>query len=83
MSELIGQKALNGEFERISVRCIKIDHDMTMTFTGKSCNVMNKAGEVIHTLDESSGVSVQDVSAGDRCYIMRASVKFEKKENAA
>lgn len=81
MSELIGRKALSGEFEWIPVKCIKINDDMTLTFAGKSCNVLSKADEVICTFNESSGVSTQDVSAGDRCYIMLASVKFEKKEN--
>ncbi|KAE8357016.1 hypothetical protein BDV28DRAFT_126083 [Aspergillus coremiiformis] len=81
MTDAVGEKALNGEWERISNKCFEIQEDMVMTFEGRSCNLADAEGNPIPNgnLGPTDGLTKREVKAGYRCYVMRASVKFEKK----
>ena len=79
MSVKRGEKALNGEWEKISALAFEISEDMTMEFQGKSCNIADSEGNLVENLGEGHGQVSREVLAGYRCYVMRAWVKFEKK----
>jgi hypothetical protein len=80
MTDVVGQKALNGEWERISNKCFEIQEDMVMSFEGQSCNIADSEGKPVPngSLGIADGRVLRDVKTGYRCYIMRANVKFEK-----
>lgn len=81
MPDAVGEKALNGEWEKISNKCFEIQENMTMTFEGRSCNIANSEGVLVPDgkLGPQDGQTTRDVEAGSRCYVMRAWVKFERK----
>lgn len=76
MSET-GDKALGGNWEKISAFAFEIEEDMTMEFEGQSCNIADSEGKLVEKIGE--GYATRDVLAGYRCYVMRARVKFVKK----
>lgn len=80
MTDAVGEKALNGEWEKISNKCFEIKEDMIMTFEGRSCNITDGEGSLIPngSLGPADGQTAREVKAGYRCYVMRALVKFEK-----
>lgn len=80
MSDAVGEKALNGEWEWISIKCFEIQEGMVMGFEGRSCNITDSEGNPISngTFGPDDGRVEKEVSAGFRCYIMRALVKFAK-----
>lgn len=80
MTHAVGQKALNGEWEKISNKCFEIQEDMVMSFNGQSCNIADSEGQPIPngSLGPTDGETTRDVKTGYRCYVMRAMVKFEK-----
>jgi hypothetical protein len=80
MSEAVGDRALNGEWERISNKRVEIKEDMVMMFEGRSCNIINSQGELVETLGPDDGLVTRNLSAGDLCYILLARVKFEKRQ---
>jgi hypothetical protein len=82
MSNAVGEQALNGEWERISNKCFEIQEDMIMEFEGRSCNITDSEGNPVPgaTFGPDDGLIEKEVLAGFRCYIMRARVKFKKKE---
>lgn len=83
MSDTMGEKALNGEWEKISIKCFEIQEDMIMGFEGRSCNITDSEGNPIPngTYGPDDGlVEGKEVPAGSRCYIMRAHVRFERKQ---
>lgn len=82
MSDAVGEKALSGAWERISIKCFEIQEDMVMQFEGRSCNITDSEGNPVPggTFGPDDGRVEKEVLAGFRCYIMRALVKFEKKE---
>ncbi|PGG95017.1 hypothetical protein AJ80_10046 [Polytolypa hystricis UAMH7299] len=77
----VGEKALNGEWEKISNKCFEIKESMVMTFEGRSCNIADAEGKAIPNgnLGLADGQTTREVEAGYRCYVIRARVKFEKK----
>lgn len=79
MSVKRGDKAFNGEWEKISAKAFDIIEDMTMEFQGKSCNITDSNGNVVEELGEEHGQVSREVLAGYRCYVMRAWIKFERK----
>jgi len=79
MSVKRGDKAFNGEWEKISVFVFEITEDKTMEFQGKSCNIIDSDGNLVEQLGEGNGQVSRQVLAGYRCYVMRAWVKFERK----
>lgn len=81
-SDTVGKKALSGEWEMVSNKCFEIQEDLTMEFEGRSCNITDSKGNPIQggQLGPDDGKVEKEVLAGFRCYIMRALVKFEKKE---
>ncbi|KAM5439832.1 hypothetical protein MferCBS31731_004243 [Microsporum ferrugineum] len=83
MSNVVGEKALKGEWEKISNKCFEIQEDMVMTFDGRSCNIADSDGNFVPggNLGPMDGQVMRTVEAGYRCYIMRAMVKFEKHTN--
>lgn len=84
MSGSVGERALNGTWESISNKRIRIPEDITMEFKGKSCNIMDgeKIIESINAPKDKEEVEVtRDVSKGNFCYIMLANIKFEKRHN--
>jgi len=78
MSVTTGEKALKGEWERISAFVFEIAQDMTIEFEGMSCNVLDSEGTVVETLGENDESVKRKVYAGYRCYVMKAWVRFEK-----
>lgn len=79
MSVKRGDKAFNGEWEKISAKAFDITEDMTMEFQGKSCNIMDSEEKLVEQLGEEHGQVSREVLAGYRCYVIRARVKFERK----
>lgn len=81
MTDAVGEKALRGEWEKISNKCFEIQNDMVMCFKGDSCNIVDGEGNLIphgcigSTVEETE----REVKPGYRCYIMRAMVKFKEK----
>lgn len=82
MSDAVGEKALSGEWETISNNCFEIQDDMIMEFEGRSCNITDSEGNPIPDgqFGPDDGRVEKEVLVGYRCYIMRALVRFEKKE---
>lgn len=81
MSNIVGLKALRGEWEKIVVNCFEIEEDMIMGFEGRSCKIMDQERNIIPDgkLGSNHGRVEREVLAGYRCLIMRALVRFEKK----
>jgi len=79
MSVKRGDKAINGEWEKISALAFEITEEMTMEFHGKSCNIADSEGNLVEQLGEDNGQVSRDLLAGYRCYVIRAWVRFEKK----
>ncbi|CRG82839.1 hypothetical protein PISL3812_00185 [Talaromyces islandicus] len=44
---VVGEKALSGEWVRISVKCFEITDRMIMSFEGRSCNIADGEGKLI------------------------------------
>lgn len=80
MSVAVGEKALSGEWETISNKCFEIQEDLIMEFEGRSCNITDSEGNPIPDGQFGPGKAKKEVLAGFRCYIMKAVVKFERKE---
>jgi hypothetical protein len=79
MSQKVGEKAMGGEWEEILTHHIfEITEDMTMTFQGVSCNILDKDGKQLDNLGGPKPVT-RDVLAGYQCFIMKAWVRFEKR----
>ena len=78
MSSKVGEKALSGQFEEIGAHKFEITEAMTMTFEGTSCNIQDGEKNLVASLGTADGQVTRQVLAGYRCYIMKASVKFEK-----
>lgn len=79
MSNNVGGKALDGEWEDIGAYMFSIEEDVTMSFEGMSCNII-KDGEIIHNFSKASGlVEGLSISAGTQCFVMNARVKFLRK----
>jgi hypothetical protein len=74
-----GKKALNGERVWIEGDWFEITEDMTMTFEGRSCNVLDSTGHAVYTLRSNDGEVTRDVLDGYRCYVLKAFVEFKKK----
>jgi hypothetical protein len=81
MAEAVGDKALSGEWERISNKRLEIKENMVMMFEGQSCNITNEEGNLVESLGLKDGVVTRNLSAGDVCYILLARVKFEKRQD--
>jgi len=79
MATQVGDKALSGEWEEIGARVFEITEDVTMTFQGRSCNIADSEGKLVEKLGAEDGQVTRNVLAGYRCYIMKASVRFEKR----
>jgi hypothetical protein len=79
MGDLVGEKALRGEWEKISNHRFEIVEDMTITFEGLSCNITDSEDKPVYTLSKEDGNTTRDVLIGYQCYVMRAWIKFEKK----
>ncbi|KAJ0416719.1 hypothetical protein BJY00DRAFT_291021 [Aspergillus carlsbadensis] len=77
MAETVGDKALQGEWEEISIRVIAIKEHMTMEFEGVSCNILDETGKQ-HAghFSEKDGLVKREVRPGDRCYILKARITF-------
>jgi len=82
MSNRTGDKALTGVLEDVGACKFDIKEDMIMTFEGMSCNITDSSGLLVKKLDASSGlVEEQEVLAGYQCYVIKARVKFERKQS--
>jgi len=79
MSAKAGDKALSGEWEEIGGHKFEITEEMTMTFEGRSCNILDGEEKVVDELGTKDGQVTREVLAGYRCYVMRARIKFEKR----
>jgi hypothetical protein len=75
----VGGKALGGEWEMISNYKFEIQEDMTLLFQGRSCNILDSEGNLIEKLGEEHGLVERDVCPGHKCYVMKAQVKFQRK----
>ena len=51
-----------------------------MTFEGKSCNIANNKKNLIKKLGTKNRQVMREVLAEYKYYIMRAQIKFEKKQ---
>lgn len=76
----VGDKALGGEWETISNYKFEITEEMTLSFEGRSCNILDSEGRLIEKLGEKDGLVERDVCSGYQCYVMKAKVKFERKD---
>ena len=74
----IGQDALSGKREWISVCKFVIDDDMTMTVQGKSCNIQDAQGNRVAKSTEKDGEVTIKVLVGYQCYVMNSYVTFRK-----
>ena len=81
MGDSVGEKALRGEWEKISIHRFEIVEDMTITFEGLSCNITDSEDKPVHALNKEDGNTTKVVLAGYQCYVMKAWVKFEKKSD--
>jgi hypothetical protein len=52
---------------------------MTLLFQGRSCNILDSEGNLIEKLGEEHGLVERDVCPGHKCYVMKAQVKFQRK----
>lgn len=77
MSTNVGDIALAGFDEYITVYRFKITEDMTLEFKGLSCNIENPDGP-----DEELGPEEEPITrkvyAGYRCYVLKAWMSFKK-----
>ncbi|KAF2788647.1 hypothetical protein K505DRAFT_285764 [Melanomma pulvis-pyrius CBS 109.77] len=76
----VGDKALGGELETISNYKFNITENITMSFQGQSCNILNSGGNLVKKLEEEDGFVERDVMPGYQCYVMKAKVKFDRKD---
>ncbi|EAS32713.3 uncharacterized protein CIMG_03737 [Coccidioides immitis RS] len=58
MTDAVGDRALSGEWERISIKCFEIQKDMIIFFKGDSCNIVDEEGNLIP--DGCLGPSVEE-----------------------
>lgn len=79
MSVKTGDKAFSGNWEDITAFAFDITEAMTMEFSGKSCNIMDREGNVVDELSANHKQVSREVLAGYRCYVILAKVGFEKK----
>lgn len=77
----VGDAASSGQWEQISAHKFEINEDMIMTFEGTSCNIQDSERRLVESLGSGDGRVTRDVLAGYRCYVIKASVKFEKKSS--
>lgn len=77
----IGEKALGGEFEKISVKCFEMKKNMLMTFKGHSCNITDEEGKFVGAYGPINEEVKREVMAGYKCFVMRALIKFETTES--
>jgi len=52
-----------------------------MTFKGRSCNITDNKDKLVVAYGPDDGEVQKDVMAGYKCYVMRANIKFERKES--
>lgn len=76
----VGDKALGGEWESISNHKFEVMEEMTLSFQGRSCNILDSEGNIIESLREKDGLAERHVSYGYQCYVMKAKVKFEQRD---
>lgn len=77
----VGGAAFSGQWEKISAHKFEIAEDMIMTFEGTSCNIQDNNRKLVESLGTGDGKVTREVLAGYRCYVIKASVKFEKKSS--
>lgn len=78
MSTENGKKALKGEWVRVGADQFTIEEDMTMTFQGESCYVVDSKENRVASFDQTSGRVSITVLTGYRCDVMKAHIMFEK-----
>lgn len=78
MSAKAGDRALSGEPEEVSARKFEIQEDMSMTFKGRSCNIFDGEGKLVEQIGAEHKEVTRKVLAGYQCYVMKATIKFEK-----
>lgn len=83
MSVKTGEKALNGEGEKISAYAFQLTEDMIMEFEGRSCNILDGEGRLVEKLGTENGRVKREILSGYRCYVMQAWVQFQKKSTAS
>ena len=82
MSDHAGDKALRGVLEEVGACKFDIKEDMVMTFEGMSCNITDSSGTLVKKFGASNGlVEEEEVLAGYQCYVIKARVKFERKQS--
>jgi hypothetical protein len=79
MSTKAGKLSLEGHWAEVGADVFDITEDMNMTFEGRSCKIIDKDGNLIETLGSKDGKTTREVSAGQRCFVLKAFVQFEKK----
>ncbi|OJD20776.1 hypothetical protein ACJ73_07887 [Blastomyces percursus] len=80
MSEILGNKALRGEWEDIGALKFEMSEDMIVTFEGRSCHIEDSEGRHVDTLGSEDGRVTREVLEGYRCYVLKAKIKFEKRQ---
>ncbi|KAE8130820.1 hypothetical protein BDV38DRAFT_43062 [Aspergillus pseudotamarii] len=79
MAGNVGDKALQGEWEEISVYIFEIKEYMIMEFEGVSCNILDGEGkQQAGPFNEKNGLVEHPVRPGDRCFVLKARIKFKK-----
>ena len=74
------EEALAGNKVYIEGFQFMIKKDMRMRFNGKSCNIKRMDGSWVQ-YGEGDGEVVEDVKAGDECYVLSANISFESDGN--
>jgi hypothetical protein len=64
MSITVRAKAFNGEWEQIGAQYFNIAKDIVMEFQGKSCNIIDSAGNIVKKLGVEHGRVTRDVLTG-------------------
>ncbi|KAF2866027.1 hypothetical protein BDV95DRAFT_506193 [Massariosphaeria phaeospora] len=76
----VGDMALGGDWERISNYKFNITENMMMSFQGRSCNITDGGGALIEKLGDKDGLAERHVLPGYQCFVMKAKVKFVRKD---
>ncbi|KAL2865076.1 uncharacterized protein BJX67DRAFT_187374 [Aspergillus lucknowensis] len=81
---MIGDKALQGEWEKISGNVFKIKEHMIMEFEGVSCNILDETGKhLAGPFSEKDALVKREVRPGDNCYILYARIRFVRVSSRA
>ena len=78
MAEKLGDKAMQGQWEYVLVRTFDIRENMTMAFKGVSCNILDEKEEQQANFGEKDGLVIHEVRPGNRCFVLKANIKFDK-----